>query len=201
MNSELKKIESVLKIELKQLQKSYEEISDSLVLDASTDAYSYDSIIKCFYDEETRSRASSCDALLLKENLYFIEFKRAGDGIDMFNLDFTSLSETKFKKMLRILCSVEFKLSESLYTLEKWFLRPLAVDESQFEKHAIVVYDSKTNPSQALACSRASASGQQKTSQSHERFKSKDRDTRPVFFHDVVEIPDNLFTARVRSLT
>lgn len=207
MNGELQKIETWLQSQGAK-PKSYCDLSkdangSSLVTDTTTDAYDYDSIIKSFYAQGTVHTCSSCDALLLRENLYLIEFKSLGNGVNIFGFDLSKLSQTQLKKIINVLYKVEAKLSESLYMLRNWILPAVttAVDEFRFEKHAIIVFDANQNAASANAASRASASGQISGFVSvPQRFQERTADGRPVFYHEVVVWPSNLFSANIRSV-
>lgn len=208
MNAELKKIEDWLRSQGAEPE-SYCDLSkdangSSLVTDTTADAYDYDSVIKSFYAPGTTHTCSSFDALLLRENLYLIEFKSLGNGVNIFGFDLDKLSQTQLKKVINVLYKVESKLSESLYMLRSWILPviPTAVDEFRFEKHAIIVFDANQNAASANAASRASASGQVSGSVSvPQRFQERTVDGKPVFYHGVSVWPSNLFSANIKRVS
>lgn len=204
MNAELQKVEDWLRSK-GESPKSYADLSKNnkgqpLVADSTIEAYDYDSVIRSFYSLQTVERCCSCDALLLKERLYFIEFKTPGKGVDFFDQTIANISNKKKGQAWHIFCSVESKLSESLYSLGKWILSPLEVDETTFEKHAIVVYSSSQNAASARSATQASASGQPQSSNMHQRFMVRDLNGDPVFYHNVQTIPNNLFSSIVQTL-
>jgi hypothetical protein len=167
------------------------------VANATVEAYDYDSVIQSFF--ASTSCSSSCDALLLKDHLYLIEFKSLGKGVDILAFNLNTLSTKKFDQALRVICKAEFKLCESLYMLEKRILRPLAVDESKFEKHAVIVYASNEFAAAGRAAALASASSQPPTPSMHQRFEGRDADGNPVFYHRIQTIPDILFAQFVKG--
>jgi hypothetical protein len=209
MNAELKKIEVWLR-QRGETPRSYRDLSknvkgDSLVPeDLTTEAYNYDAVVGSFYANKTLHRCCSCDALLLKEHLYLIEFKSSGDDVSIFGLDLSKLSQTQLKKIGNVLYKVESKLSESLYMLKNWILPAVTglVDECRFEKHAIVVFNADENAASANAASRASASGQEcePAKKLYPRFQEKTADGKPVFYHTVSVWPENLFSAKIRAV-
>lgn len=205
MNTELEKIAVWLRTKGEAV-KSYSDLSkdkhgDSLVSDMTEEAYDYDSITRSFFAQGVHHLCCSCDALLLKEHLYLIEFKSPGKDIDFFGCYLANISNKKKKQAWRVICSVESKLGESLYMLEKRILRPLDVDEEKFEKHAVIVYNSNNNAAQGRSASMSSASGQRQTSPMHQRFAIKDVDGNPVFFHEVKTVPNSLFPSFVVGLS
>lgn len=207
MNLELKKIDDYLRNTLLQAPESYTQMSkdtngqNPLVNDSKEEAYNYDSIVRMFYLPDTDKFCCSCDALLLKNHLYFIEFKKYKNAIDAFDNYNASLSRKKKRHAWLVFASVESKLAESLYVLEKWFLRQLKVDENKFEKHAIIVYDSNSDPVGARADSLANVSGQTLKCSLHERFKGRDKNDKPVFYHNVQSIPNTLFSSIIKNLS
>jgi hypothetical protein len=143
MNEELEKIKKWLDEQHKQQfkPKSIAKLSASrgkngkkgvpLVDDKKTESYDFDAITAFFFPNPQR-RPCSCDALLLKDHLYFIEFKRMGNDVDIFNKSFANISNKKKKQSWHFICSVESKLSESLRVLEKKILPLAKADAEQF---------------------------------------------------------------------
>jgi hypothetical protein len=204
MNAELDKVDSWLRGR-SESPKSYSDLSkdgegNPLINDGTVEAYDYDSVTESFFAPGVKPCCCSCDALLLKEHLYLIEFKRSGRGVDFFDHHLGIFSNNKKNQAWRVFGSVESKLSESLYMLEKQILQPLDVDERRFEKHAVIVYDCNKDAPEGLAASRASSSGQPQTASMHQRFEGRDVEGNPVFFHKVQTIPDSLFTEKIRGL-
>lgn len=205
MNEELKKVklwlEGIGESPIKFSELSQDDHENPLVTDATQEAYNYDSVTKSFFPPDTHPCCRSCDALLLRNHLYLIEFKRPGKGIEIFNLHLEELSSQNLKKVLGIICKVESKLVESLYMLEKRILRPLAVDDNRFEKKAIVVYNAAEHAAQGRADAQASASNfSPEKLAMHNRFEGKDKNGKPVFFHSVQIVSNYLFTATIQRL-
>ena len=203
MNAELEKVDSWLR-KIKVSPRSYSDLSkddkgNPLVTEKTVEAYDYDSVTESFFASGVCPCCCSCDALLLKEHLYLIEFKRSGKGVDFFDQHLANISNNKKNQAWRVFGSVESKLSESLFMLEKRILQPLNVDERRFEKHAVIVYDSYTQAAQGRAASLASASKQPQTSSMHQRFEGRDVEGNPVFYHRIQTIPDNLFAQFVNG--
>ena len=99
MNAELVKVENWLQ-GIGKSPESYSELSKdnkgtSLVSNDTKEAYNYDSIVKWFFVSGTDPCCCSCDALLLRENLYFIEFKRTKSDIDLFDQNIGNISNTR----------------------------------------------------------------------------------------------------------
>ena len=204
MNTELEKVAVWLRTKGESV-KSYRDLSkdrkgNPLVTDTTAEAYGYDSIIRSFFAPGVHPCCCSCDALLLKEHLYLIEFKSPGRDIDFFDCYLANISNTKKRQAWHIICSVESKLGESLYMLKKCILQPLDVDEKKFEKYAVIVYNSNNHAAQGRSASMASASGQQQTSLMHKRFMGRDVGGNPVFFHAVKTVPNSLFPSLVLGL-
>jgi hypothetical protein len=124
MNPELKKIETHLK-SLKFSQKTFKDLSKSktsnvkiptsLIDDITNKAFCFDDISDSFYD----NHLSSADALLLRDNLYLIEFKPLG--------------------LKKLDSDISQKMIESFHTLRERVFADSKIDPSKFEMHFILV--------------------------------------------------------------
>jgi hypothetical protein len=129
MNPELKKIETHLIKSLKFSQETFKDLSKpkttnakiptSLVDDITNKAFCFDDISDSFYGEHLH--LCSADALLLKDNLYLIEFKPLGPK----NLNY----------------DISQKMIESFHTLRERIFTDSKADPNKFEMHFILVKD------------------------------------------------------------
>ena len=146
MNSELSALDAHLS-SLGFMHKSYNELSknrvgSSLVNDATCEAYDFDEITSKLYSHFPHS----VDALLLKEDLYFIEFKRI--------INVAKESKQKILKQ-----NIQLKLSESMTTFYIEFANKLGLDVTKFKRIAIIVVDSNKSPISAMAGVMSGLSG------------------------------------------
>jgi len=154
MNPELQKIEKYIK-SLGFQQKTFTDLSKSkkgekLVTDNNT-AFNFDDISDYFH----KIQLSSADALLLRENLYLIEFKHIEKLINSMpefmacsiicpsaNLSESVVSLQKEllklqRKLLRL--NLSQKMAESFHTLRECIFVNSQTDQGKFEKHFILV--------------------------------------------------------------
>lgn len=139
MCCELQKIESYLNNSGIQ-KKSYAELSKNsvgvpLVTDTKKEAYCFDDVPVLFLP----IKLASADAILLKENLYFIEFKGLAGGC------YTNANKYKVVKQ-----NLYIKINESLLVLEK-LLSKAAGANLGCKKIFIVVVDTLSSPTTALS--------------------------------------------------
>lgn len=129
MNTELCKIDKFLRdngFSPETYQSMSEDTSGNpLVFDSASEAFNFDEIIKNMFV----SRPSSMDSLLLKDSLYFIEFKNGYPN---------AKKKTKTKLITQ---SLKLKLSESLIVLHELLLQQSNASKS-FRVIAIIVLNS-----------------------------------------------------------
>lgn len=146
MHAELQKIDTYLTIQGVQ-KKSYEELSKNsaktpLVTDQSVEAYCFDDVPVLFCP----IKLASADSILLKDNLYFIEFKALAGGC------YTNANKYKVVKQ-----NLFIKINESLLVLEK-LLSPAAGAKLGYKKYFIIVVDTLSSPTTAVAGAMAGLS-------------------------------------------
>lgn len=202
MNSELAKIDVFLKTS-GYAYKSYAELSKdvnghSLVTDSTTEAFDFDEISKSFFS--SNACVCSADALLLKDNLYLIEFKTVAK----------TKPKWKYEEIKKNLC---MKISESLIVLDKEIIQPNSVDETRFEKYFVITIDSAKLPIDAMSCAMVGLSApattpapvftfsQKSLSESFDKYRLPDKNGNHIFYEDVIILNDKNFSAMVKSFT
>jgi hypothetical protein len=135
--------------------------------------------------------------------LYLIEFKNLGKQSGGFlALGPNTLSNSALKQVVTILAKVESKLIESLYLLDKKIIAPLEVDDSKFEKRAIVIYNGDENAVKATAQARGRVSGRRNSKWgNHARFAAKGKTGERIFFDKVQVIPSTMFSTEIKKIT
>lgn len=146
MNSELQKIDRYL-IGLGFSHDTYQNMSKNskgkpLVLDLSSEAYNFDVIIKQLFGQPP----CSLDSMLLKENLYFFEFKGG----------YPDKSDPQKDESIKQ--SIKNKLADSLIVLRELLMKQVNASES-FEVNAILVLCSRFYPITASLSVLSSLSG------------------------------------------
>lgn len=146
MDCELQKIDTYLNGQ-GLCKKTYTELSENsihipLVTNSRTEAYCFDEVPVKFLP----IKFSSADAILLKENLYFIEFKGLAGG------RYTDANKYKVVKQ-----NLFLKINESLLVLDK-LLSPTAGANLLCKKYFIIVVDTASSPTMALSGAMAGLS-------------------------------------------
>lgn len=190
MNTELQKIDAYLASHGFQ-KKSYLDLSKgsksrSLVNDSTAEAYCYDDVPTHFL----RIKTASADAILLKESLYFIEFK-------------SMLSCNRDAKKYEIIKQNLFiKLGESLLLLNK-YLNPSAGVSGNFKKYFIIVVNPIKSPTTALVGSMVGLSkGAYNPTLFHTIFDKYRQcvNGSPTFYDDVMIWNNINFTVEISKL-
>jgi hypothetical protein len=182
MNQELQLIESYL-ISLNFSPKTFTELSlttsgpfngKSLVTDNNT-AFHFDEISNSFYN----ITLSSADALLLKDNLYLIEFKRV----------ISQLKSGSKRKQLKL--SLFQKMAESFHTLRESIFKNSNVDPDKFEKYFIIVTEDAISAYTAaimrILKSQVPATGDI-YNDSFNKYRKQYRNSSKKVYYDSVEI-------------
>jgi thiaminase len=191
MNPELQKIENYL-ISLKFSQKTFTVLSKSkggksLVTDNNT-AFHFDEISDSFY----KIKLSSADSLLLKDNLYLIEFKRV-------------ISQLKSKsKRKQIKLRIFQKMAESFHTLRESIFKNSNANPNNFKKHFIIVTEDAVSAyvaaSNRLAKNNVLATGNI-YNQSFDKYRQQYGNDSKRVYYDSVEIWSKaVFPTRVMQL-
>lgn len=146
MNSELEKIDSFLQAEgfkyESYMAMSMDVTGNPLVTNTTVEAYCFDKISNSFYPQ---GNYHSADSLLLKENLYFIEFKSVDKkikGLLTSGSQRKKFAELEFSGLKKDLC---LKLSESYITLKNILEDPLGVIAT-YKYYFIIVVDYVSAP-------------------------------------------------------
>ena len=191
MNLELQKIDTYLAGRGLR-KKSYTDLSKNsagkpLVTNAVVGAYCYDDVSPLFL----KIKSASADALLLKDSLYFIEFKTvAGSG---------SPGAQKYEIIKQ---NLFLKLSESLIVLEKCLV-PASHAAENYDKYFIIVVDSVAFPlfSQASVMAGLSrgASNSANFTAVFDKYKQQ-VNGKYIFYKDVWVWNDKNFSVNVRTL-
>ncbi len=186
MNSALIPLDNYLSSALGFSHTSYADLSKSsagvpLVSFALAEAYNFDEVVRMLFV----ACPSSVDALLLKTDLYFIEFKRTGSS-------FGGIIKKNLQK----------KLSESLLIFQKKFEDPLGINSSLFAKKAIIVLNSCASPVASLSAAMSGLSGASTlyTRNNFWYLYEADRNGNHVFYEDVLVWNEINFSANIVRL-
>lgn len=180
MHPELQKLEDSLK---KYKKESFTKLSEDRhqkpLVTNDVLAYNFDTITQSLY----AIPFASADALLLRDNLYFIEFK-----------NFTESDEEKNQMILQ---HIFLKCGESLFTLHRHFLNSSLMGEDHFKKAFVLVVNSNTNPLEATANVMLKISNNKvhktKLRQRFENYCQKDKQDKPYFYDEVIILNDQNF--------
>lgn len=187
MNSALLPLDTFL-LSLGFTHRSYSDMSkdclgNPLVSCTIAEAYCFDDIVASFFYNDPHS----IDSLLLKNDLYFIEFKR------MINV------RTKAQKKC-LKQNLQLKLSESALIFQKKMSETLRLNQSQFKKIAVIVVDHSTMPVTAMAGAMASLSGSPLQDDNFLYHFHPDRSGNHVFYDDLHVWNDINFNSQISSI-
>lgn len=136
------------------------------------EAYCFDELIRRLF----ACRPHSVDAILLKNNLYFIEFKSVANA-----------TAGKDKEIIRQ--NLELKLTDSALIFYREMVEPLSLNILSFKRVAIIVVDYRTSPimaiSGALSSLAGGASALNITSMNFQYYFSLDSTGKFIFYNDV----------------
>lgn len=176
MNNELLPLEAFIR-SFGLSQQTYADLSKDtsgtpLVSCATQEAFCYDDLIQKIF----ASAPHSMDAILLKDDLYFIEFKRIAHT-----------SARKDQEILRQ--SLELKLTDSMIVFYKQMVEVLHLNLSKFKRIAIIVVDYVTSPVMATAGVLSSLSGgtsrMNLTTGNFIYYYQADRHGKRIFYDDI----------------
>ena len=190
MNAELQKIDTYLSGH-GFYKKAYFELSKDkhghpLVSSTTIEAYCYDDVSSHFF----RIKTASADAIVLKDSLYFIEFK---------SIRSCDRDADKYKIIKQ---NLFLKLGESLFLLNK-YLNPSAGATCNYKKYFIIVVNSISSPTTAMAGSMSGLARGACSPTSFSAVFGKYRqwfNGSPVFYDDVMVWNDINFSAEVCRL-
>lgn len=189
MNSELAKLDSAL-ISLGFVHKQYNIMSKNrtgnpLVTDSRCEAYDYDEITKSIYQVNPHS----VDAILLKDDMFFIEFKRV-------------VNRTNPLEQKNIKQDLQLKLSESLILFYKYFVKKYRINLKKFKKIAIIVVDSVQSPISATSgvLARLSGGGVWLSSSNLIYHIAPTKNGEHLFFDDLLMWNDLNFSIQISQL-
>lgn len=144
----------------------------SLVSFTLKEAYCFDELVRRLFT----CHPHSVDAILLKNNLYFIEFK----SVD-------NVTARKDKEIIRQ--NLELKLTDSALIFYREMVEPLSLNILSFKRVAIIVVDYRTSPimaiSGALSSLAGGASALNITSMNFQYYFSLDSTGKFIFYNDV----------------
>ena len=195
MNKELIRLDLLLKKE-GFLLKSYSSMSSStsgkaLVLDNTTEAYWFDDIVKKLFTIQP----NSMDSLLIKENIYLIEFKRiknSNPSCGVLSRDCGRDEVIKHKSTI--------KLVNSITILKEEFLYPLAINRSNFTINAIIVVDSNQFPIMATSSVMSSLSGIPLKEEYYYAYCKANRHGKKLFYDSIKIWNETNFSTRINKL-
>ena len=157
--------------------KTYADLSknssgSSLVSFTLKEAYCFDELVNNLFV----ICPHSVDALLLRNNLYFIEFKSVANV-------------TNRKEKENIKQNLELKLTDSALIFYKELCEPLSLNLTSFKRIAIIVVDYRIFPVSAMSGVLTSLSGGASaaniTVSNFRYYASPDKNGEYVFYHDV----------------
>lgn len=163
---------------------SKDKAGNSLVNDVTVEAFCFDVFFNSFFS----IRPNSMDAIVLKNNMYLIEFKRV---VSSYN---------NSKQQIIIKQNLQLKLISSLYVIKEIIFKSLGLPGSSFSKVAVIVIDHLQSPTTAVAVALSNLSKRPLTKNSFVSFFSKDRNGQYCFY-DSLEIWNDLnFSSKIKQI-
>ena len=180
-------------------EETFEEMANNERIKSKEKAYNYDEIKRSIMGD----KCSSADSLLIKKNVYFIEFKT---GFENRKED---VNIKTHKENLK--CRIRLKAYESLALFEKVILADVGDGKlwNTIKRHYIAVIDTTDSPKQAYEDLLRAKSGKEDTRSQMEKdlfensllnYRKETKDGRKVFFDETKVWYDYEFDSKVVTM-